>query len=137
MHGFVSYRRFGKVQSLRSDRAVDRAWLVRGPMAILELVRVRCLRTIAPQSVRIVDFRRDSSVWYGELDKIGVFERSLYPKVRMQIVISYAYKKEVYKMSSKKKTSKRGPSRGSSSEGVHDEILVPKVEFVPHSIDQA
>uniref|UniRef100_A0A0D3CR94 Uncharacterized protein n=1 Tax=Brassica oleracea var. oleracea TaxID=109376 RepID=A0A0D3CR94_BRAOL len=35
MHGFVSYRRFGKVRSLRSDRA----WLVRGPMAILELVR--------------------------------------------------------------------------------------------------
>uniref|UniRef100_A0A0D3CHC2 Uncharacterized protein n=1 Tax=Brassica oleracea var. oleracea TaxID=109376 RepID=A0A0D3CHC2_BRAOL len=32
-------------------------------------------------------------------------------------------------MSSKKKTSKRGSSRGSSSEGVHDEILVPKVEF--------
>ena len=118
-----------------------------------------------------MDFRRDSSVWYGELDKIGVFERSLYPKVRMQIVISYAYKKEgnfphhfhllilirsclkiffpsssfslsscfleVYKMSSKKKTSKRGTSRGSSSEDVHDEILVPKVEFVPHSIDPA
>ncbi|KAF2539043.1 hypothetical protein F2Q68_00021244 [Brassica cretica] len=90
MHGFVSYRRFGKVRSLRSDRAVcvlgyyvatelgwssvdfaqvvrrssppferrkiavdrpslavarslrsDRAWLVRGPMAILELVRGR------------------------------------------------------------------------------------------------
>ncbi|KAF3545395.1 hypothetical protein DY000_02006286 [Brassica cretica] len=37
MHGFVSYRRFGKVRSLRSDRA----WLVRGPMAILELVRGR------------------------------------------------------------------------------------------------
>ena len=37
MHGFMSYRRFGKVRSLRSDRA----WLVRGPMAILELVRGR------------------------------------------------------------------------------------------------
>ncbi|KAF3511742.1 hypothetical protein F2Q69_00005508 [Brassica cretica] len=37
MHGFVSYRRFGKVRLLRSDRA----WLVRGPMAILELVRGR------------------------------------------------------------------------------------------------
>ncbi|KAF3495389.1 hypothetical protein DY000_02052386 [Brassica cretica] len=37
MHGFVSYRRFGKVRSLRSDRA----WLVRGPMAILELFRGR------------------------------------------------------------------------------------------------
>ena len=49
---------------------------------------------LTPQLGRIVDFRRDSSVWYGELDKIGVFERSLYPKVRMQIVISYAYKKE-------------------------------------------
>ncbi|KAF3520117.1 hypothetical protein DY000_02059693 [Brassica cretica] len=59
MHGFVSYRCFGKVWSLRSDRAwlefsryvatnlgcssvaTDRAWLVRGPMAILELVRGR------------------------------------------------------------------------------------------------
>uniref|UniRef100_A0A0D3DKV4 Uncharacterized protein n=1 Tax=Brassica oleracea var. oleracea TaxID=109376 RepID=A0A0D3DKV4_BRAOL len=40
-------------------------------------------------------------------------------------------------MSSKMKTSKRGTSRGSSSEDVHDEILVPKVEFVPHSIDPA
>ncbi|KAF3594405.1 hypothetical protein DY000_02021103 [Brassica cretica] len=85
MHGFVSYRRFGRARSLRSDQAVyvldryiatefglssigsdqarlelgryvatehpscvrarslhsDRAWLVRGPMAILELVRGR------------------------------------------------------------------------------------------------
>ncbi|KAF3598952.1 hypothetical protein F2Q69_00035961 [Brassica cretica] len=41
-------------------------------------------------------------------------------------------------MSSRKKTSKRGTSRGSSSEGVHDDdILVPKAEFVPHSIDPA
>ena len=39
-------------------------------------------------------------------------------------------------MSSRKKASKRGTSRGSSSEGVHDDdILVPKAEFVPHSID--
>ncbi|KAF2571590.1 hypothetical protein F2Q70_00002968 [Brassica cretica] len=40
-------------------------------------------------------------------------------------------------MSSRKKTSKRGTSRGSSSNGVHDELLVPKIEFVPHSIDPA
>ncbi|KAF3534718.1 hypothetical protein DY000_02042231 [Brassica cretica] len=40
-------------------------------------------------------------------------------------------------MSSRKKTSKRGTSRGSSSEGVHDELLVPKIEFVPNSIDPA
>ncbi|KAF2572387.1 hypothetical protein F2Q70_00003544 [Brassica cretica] len=40
-------------------------------------------------------------------------------------------------MSSRKKTSKRGTSRGSSSEDAHDEILIPKVEFVPHSIDPA
>ncbi|KAF2575839.1 hypothetical protein F2Q70_00002970 [Brassica cretica] len=38
-------------------------------------------------------------------------------------------------MSSRKKTSKRGTSRGSSSEGVHDELLVLKIKFVPHSID--
>uniref|UniRef100_A0A0D3DKU2 DUF1204 domain-containing protein n=1 Tax=Brassica oleracea var. oleracea TaxID=109376 RepID=A0A0D3DKU2_BRAOL len=38
----------------------------------------------------------------------------------------------------KKKASKRGTSRGSSSEGVHDDdILVPKAEFLPHSIDPA
>ncbi|KAF2619508.1 hypothetical protein F2Q68_00038670 [Brassica cretica] len=37
MHGFVSYRSFGRARSLRSDQA----GLVRGPMAILELVRGR------------------------------------------------------------------------------------------------
>ncbi|KAF3509755.1 hypothetical protein F2Q69_00007132 [Brassica cretica] len=85
MHGFVSYRRFGRARSLRNDQAVcvlgryvgtelwlelglyvatepllgryvasarslrsnqalarsDRAWLVRGPIAILELARGR------------------------------------------------------------------------------------------------
>uniref|UniRef100_A0A0D2ZR15 Uncharacterized protein n=1 Tax=Brassica oleracea var. oleracea TaxID=109376 RepID=A0A0D2ZR15_BRAOL len=41
-------------------------------------------------------------------------------------------------MSSRKKTLKRGTTRGSSSEGVHDDnILVPKAEFVPHSMDPA
>ncbi|KAF2576190.1 hypothetical protein F2Q70_00002663 [Brassica cretica] len=40
-------------------------------------------------------------------------------------------------MSSRKKASKRGTYRGFSSEGVHDEILVPKAEFVPHSMDPA
>ena len=40
-------------------------------------------------------------------------------------------------MSSRKKALKRGTSRGSSSEEVRDEILVPKGEFVPYSIDPA
>ncbi|KAF2621029.1 hypothetical protein F2Q68_00038724 [Brassica cretica] len=40
-------------------------------------------------------------------------------------------------MSSKKKISKRGTSHGFSSEGAHDKILIPKVEFVPHSVDPA
>ena len=40
-------------------------------------------------------------------------------------------------MSSKKKTSKKGTSRGSSSADVHEELLVPKIEFVPHSVDMA
>ncbi|KAF3504074.1 hypothetical protein F2Q69_00042375 [Brassica cretica] len=40
-------------------------------------------------------------------------------------------------MSSRKKTSKRGTSHGSSSEGIQDELLVPKIEFVPHSINSA
>ncbi|KAF3562771.1 hypothetical protein DY000_02016329 [Brassica cretica] len=40
-------------------------------------------------------------------------------------------------MSSKKKTSKKGTSRGSSSVDVHEELLVPKIEFVPHSVDPA
>ncbi|KAF3499516.1 hypothetical protein F2Q69_00042476 [Brassica cretica] len=40
-------------------------------------------------------------------------------------------------MSSRKKTSKRGTSRGSSSKGVHEELLVLKIEVVPHSIDPA
>ncbi|KAF2559137.1 hypothetical protein F2Q68_00016755 [Brassica cretica] len=43
-----------------------------------------------------------------------------------------------YKMSSrKKKTSKKGTFRGSSSEDAHDDILIPKVEFVPHSVNPA
>ena len=40
-------------------------------------------------------------------------------------------------MSSREKVSKKGTSRGSSSEEVHDEILVPKAEFAPYSIDPA
>uniref|UniRef100_A0A0D3BUT8 Uncharacterized protein n=1 Tax=Brassica oleracea var. oleracea TaxID=109376 RepID=A0A0D3BUT8_BRAOL len=40
-------------------------------------------------------------------------------------------------MSSRKKASKKGTSRSSSSEEVHDEILVPKAEFAPYSIDPA
>ena len=40
-------------------------------------------------------------------------------------------------MSSRKKASKRGASRGSSSEEVHDEILIPKTEFAPYLIDPA
>nr|VDD24757.1 unnamed protein product [Brassica oleracea] len=41
-------------------------------------------------------------------------------------------------MSSRKKASKRGTSRGSSSEGVHDDDnLVPKAESCPLSIDPA
>ncbi|KAF3535161.1 hypothetical protein F2Q69_00023065 [Brassica cretica] len=41
-------------------------------------------------------------------------------------------------MFSRKKASKRGTSRGSSSEGVHDDdILVPKAESLPLSIDPA
>ncbi|KAF2589313.1 hypothetical protein F2Q70_00039211 [Brassica cretica] len=38
-------------------------------------------------------------------------------------------------MSSRKKASKRGISHSSSSEEVHDDILVPKAEFAPYSID--
>ena len=37
MHGFASYQCFRKVRSLHSDRA----WFVRGPIAILELFRVQ------------------------------------------------------------------------------------------------
>ncbi|KAF2553534.1 hypothetical protein F2Q68_00035214 [Brassica cretica] len=36
-------------------------------------------------------------------------------------------------MSSKKKTSKKG----TSSRDVHEELLVPKIEFMPHSVDPA
>ncbi|KAF3534522.1 hypothetical protein DY000_02042087 [Brassica cretica] len=36
-------------------------------------------------------------------------------------------------MSSKRRTSKKG----SSSTNVHEELLVPKIEFVPHSVDPA
>ncbi|KAF3504373.1 hypothetical protein F2Q69_00043221 [Brassica cretica] len=40
-------------------------------------------------------------------------------------------------MSSKKKTSKKGTSLGSSSADVHEELLVPKIEFVPDLVDPA
>ncbi|KAG5397510.1 hypothetical protein IGI04_019324 [Brassica rapa subsp. trilocularis] len=50
------------------------------------------------------------------LDEIDVFGRSSYPKVR-----------------SKKKISKKG----TSSANGHEELLVPKIEFVPHSVDPA
>ncbi|KAF2596935.1 hypothetical protein F2Q68_00011895 [Brassica cretica] len=80
----------------------DRDWLVRGPIAILELVRgwfgyvsVALGQPLAPQLGKIVDFGRDSSMWYGELDGIGVFGRSSCSKFREQIVTSYAYKKGV------------------------------------------
>ncbi|KAF2567043.1 hypothetical protein F2Q68_00026581 [Brassica cretica] len=36
-----------------------------------------------------------------------------------------------------KEDFEKGTSRGSSSEGAHDEILIPKVELVPHSVDPA
>ncbi|KAF3500598.1 hypothetical protein F2Q69_00042598 [Brassica cretica] len=42
-----------------------------------------------------------------------------------------------FKISSKKKISKRGTSCGFSSKGAHDEILIPKVKFVPHLVDPA
>ncbi|KAF3581003.1 hypothetical protein DY000_02030751 [Brassica cretica] len=146
-----SDRALAQARLLRSDRAAfvlgryipTELWLELGRYVATELglpvVRLpySSLSVLAPQLVRIVDFRRDSSVRYGELGEFGAFRRSSYQKVRGQIVNSYGYKKEVYKMSSRKKASKRGTSRGSSSDGAHDEILIPKVEFVPHSIDPA
>ncbi|KAF3564630.1 hypothetical protein DY000_02016335 [Brassica cretica] len=128
MHGFVSYQRFGKVRSLRSDRAVcvlgyyvatelgwssvdfaqvvrrssppferrkiavdrpslavarslrsDRAWLVRGPMAILELVRGRFgyVSIASGQSVFsdidyvVNDFDPNSFYWKNPKEKKG------------------------------------------------------------------
>ncbi|KAF3554333.1 hypothetical protein F2Q69_00012636 [Brassica cretica] len=144
-------RALAQARLLRSDRAAfmlgryipTELWLELGCYVATELglpvVRLpySSLSVLAPQLVRIVDFRQDSSVRYGELGEFGAFRRSSYQKVRGQIVNSYAYKKEVYKMSSRKKASKRGTSRGSSSDDAHDEILIPKVEFVPHSIDPA
>ncbi|KAF3499458.1 hypothetical protein F2Q69_00042846 [Brassica cretica] len=41
MHGFVSYRRFGKVRSQRSDRA----WLELGRYVAPSRVRARSLRS--------------------------------------------------------------------------------------------
>ncbi|KAG5397471.1 hypothetical protein IGI04_019285 [Brassica rapa subsp. trilocularis] len=55
-------------------------------------------------------------------DEIGVLGRSSCPKIRKK-----------YEMSSKKRTSKKG----SSSANVHEELLVPKIECVSHSVDPA
>nr|VDD54480.1 unnamed protein product [Brassica oleracea] len=77
MHGLMSYRRFGRARSLRSDRT---------------LVRARSLRS-------------DRAEWaFG-----------------------------CYAMSSKKRCSKKG----SLPANVSEELRVPKMEFVPHSVDPA
>ena len=53
--------------------------------------------------------------------------------ISFSLSFSSCFPKEKYKTSSKKRTSKKG----SSSTSVHEELLVPKIEFVPHSVDPA
>ena len=47
MHGFMLYRRFGRVRSLRNDRAAhsDRSWLEFGRYVVTDRVRARSLRS--------------------------------------------------------------------------------------------
>uniref|UniRef100_M4FJ53 Uncharacterized protein n=1 Tax=Brassica campestris TaxID=3711 RepID=M4FJ53_BRACM len=71
-------------------------------------------------------------------DEIGVFGRSLCPKICKSIVIHHAYKKGASKKRSIKLSSKKKISRkGSSSASAHEELLVPKIEFVTHLVDPA
>ncbi|KAF2546449.1 hypothetical protein F2Q70_00021559 [Brassica cretica] len=119
---------FETVRSLRSD-------LIRaGSVATFDgstEISARFYRKLAPQPVRIVDCDEILVCGLVIWGKIGVFGRSLYPRICGQIVTLMPIRRE-------KKTLKRGTSRGSSSEGVHDDsILVPKAEIVPHSMDPA
>uniref|UniRef100_M4ETV3 Uncharacterized protein n=1 Tax=Brassica campestris TaxID=3711 RepID=M4ETV3_BRACM len=59
--------------------------------------------------------RKDILVFCGDLD------------------VNFVILKRKYEMSSKKRTSKKG----SSSANVHEELLVPKIECVSHSVDPA
>ncbi|KAF3499465.1 hypothetical protein F2Q69_00040691 [Brassica cretica] len=71
------------------------------------------------------------------LDEIGVFGRSSCPKIRNSFSFSLSFpsgfKKEKHEMSSKKRSSKKG----SLPANVSEELRVPKMEFVPHSVDPA
>ncbi|KAF3597537.1 hypothetical protein DY000_02022351 [Brassica cretica] len=59
----------------------------------------------------------------------GVFGKNL----SLHSIFFFLLSLETYEMSTKKKTSKKG----TSSANVHEELLVPKIEFVPHSVDPA
>ncbi|KAF3511941.1 hypothetical protein F2Q69_00009641 [Brassica cretica] len=78
------------------------------------------------------------------LDEIGVFGRSSCPKIRKEVFLetfflllfvisSLILKKEKHEISSKKRSSKKG----SLPANVSEELRVPKMEFVPHSVDPA
>ncbi|KAF3547048.1 hypothetical protein DY000_02008451 [Brassica cretica] len=121
MHGLMSYRRLARARSLRSDRA----WLELGRYVAIELgsSSVATIRTeLYLGNIRCDVFltehdllQKDILVFCGDLD--------------VNFVVTVFDPNRKYEMSSKKRSSKKG----SLPANVPEELLVPKIEFVPHS----
>ncbi|KAG5384595.1 hypothetical protein IGI04_036065 [Brassica rapa subsp. trilocularis] len=83
-------------------------------------------------NARYGEFGRDWYIWakfVSENLQISLKKKFL----SFSISFSSNFPKEEYKMSSKKKISRKG----SSSASAHEELLVLKIEFMPHSVDPA
>ncbi|KAF3518905.1 hypothetical protein DY000_02063325 [Brassica cretica] len=125
MHGLMSYRRFGRARSLRSDRA----WLELGRYVATEQDQcsVATIRTKLYLGNICCDvfltehdlLRKNILVFCGDLD--------------VNFVVTVFDPNRKYEMSSKKRSSKKG----SLPANVPEELLAPKIEFVPHSVDPA
>ncbi|KAF2542303.1 hypothetical protein F2Q68_00032619 [Brassica cretica] len=112
MHGLVSYRRFGRPRSLRNDRA--------GRMLGRYVATELGSSSVAMYRPSRKDARslRSDRAWLELGRYVATGQRACAGK---------------YKILSKKKSSKKGPS----SVNVPEELLVPKIESVPHSVTLA
>ncbi|KAF3485265.1 hypothetical protein F2Q69_00053441 [Brassica cretica] len=118
MHGLMSYRRFGRARSLRSDRTACMC----GSCVMTELGSIRTKLYLG--NIRCDIFltehdllQKDILVFCGDLD--------------VNFVVTVFDPNRKYEMTSKKWSSKKG----SLPANVPEELLVPKIEFVPHSVD--
>ncbi|KAF3494770.1 hypothetical protein DY000_02054142 [Brassica cretica] len=125
MHGLISYRRFGRARSLCSDRAWlklgrnvatgQRACAVVTIRTKLYLGNIRCDVFLTEHDL----LWKDILVFCGDLD--------------VNFVVTVFHPNKKYEISTKKRSSKKG----SLPANVPEELLVPKIEFVPHSVDPA